>query len=76
MLAGGRVTGAADLVHRTEPCTGTWRREAGRVWRCGGCRAIAPASAEVDPLVGLELASGWLLRVLTAEGRALLGDPP
>ena len=63
------------LPHRTPKCTGVWQRERYGThvfWRCDTCRALTPASEEMNRAVIRERVLGRELDQLTREGRRLL----
>jgi hypothetical protein len=49
-----------ELEHKTEDCTGTWRRR-GSHWRCDGCPAVAYHCPDVAAATAREEALGPLL---------------
>ena len=37
-----------DLEHRTPECTGEWRAQSGRYWRCSECHLLYYGAKDVD----------------------------
>lgn len=64
--------------HPTPKCTGVWQRERYDThvfWRCNTCRALTPASTEMNWAIVRERVLGRELDQLTREGRKLLDRP-
>ena len=58
-----------DLDHRTPECTGEWRRESGRYWRCSECHLLYYGALDVRYAALRENAMGNWLKLLASEGQ-------
>jgi MinD superfamily P-loop ATPase len=55
-----------ELEHKTEDCTGTWRRR-GSHWRCDGCAAVVYNCPNVAVAAVREETLGCVLHQLSEE---------
>lgn len=58
-----------ELLHRTPECTGEWRREQGRHWRCSECHSLYYGAPGVRESALLENSIGRVLKVLATLGQ-------
>ena len=61
-----------DLDHRTPECTGEWRAQSGRYWRCSECYLLYYGAKDVDLAAQRENALGKVLKMLTRSGQRKL----
>ena len=57
------------LDHRTPECTGEWRAQSGRHWRCSECDVLYHGTTDVDIAAHRENAMGKVLKILTRSGQ-------
>lgn len=58
-----------ELRHRTPDCTGEWRQEQGRHWRCSECHILYHRGPDVNRAARMENSMGTVLRVLAKLGQ-------
>ena len=58
-----------DLDHRMPECTGEWRAQSGRSWRCSECHILYQGTRDVDLTAHRENAMGEVLKILTRSGQ-------
>jgi hypothetical protein len=58
-----------ELAHRTPECTGDWRQEQSRHWRCSECHMLYYHAPEVADTLRRENTMGRVLKVLARMGQ-------